>query len=385
MSQKPLEDIVVLDLSRVLAGPYCTMLLRDLGAEIIKVERPGTGDDSRGFGPFVDGKSVYFVSINYGKKSIALNLKEEGDRDIFLEFVKKADVLVENFRPGTMEKLGFSYQKLKNINSRLIYAAISGYGHSGPYSRKAAYDIIVQAEGGIMSITGNEGGSPVRVGTSVGDITAALFTANGIMSALYQREKTGEGQKVDISMLDSQIAILENAVVRYAASGKSPGPLGSRHPSITPFEAFKASDDWVIIAAGNDSLWAKFCRAIDREDLIEHPDFVSNELRTKNHKQLKEIIDEVVAEMTAEEVVELLSEYGIPTTRVNKIEDVFNHPQVKPRNMLLDVDDPVVGKIKIAGNPIKMSAAPEDEEINTAPDLDENRDELLKDYYDNQA
>ncbi|MFW5986575.1 MAG: CaiB/BaiF CoA transferase family protein, partial [Halanaerobiales bacterium] len=293
MNKKPLSDIVVLDLSRVLAGPYCTMLLRDLGAEIIKVERPGSGDDSRGFGPFVEGKSVYFISINYGKKSIALNLKEEKDREIFNEFVKEVDVLVENFRPGTMEKLGFGYKKLKEVNPGLIYAAISGYGHTGPYSSKAAYDIIVQAAGGIMSITGEEGGPPVRVGTSVGDITAALFTASGILSALYQREKTGKGQKVDISMLDSQVAILENAIARYGASGKSPEPLGRRHPSITPFEAFKASDDWVIIAAGNNSLWANFCRAIDREDLIEHPDFVTNEKSARNRDQLKQIIDEI--------------------------------------------------------------------------------------------
>ncbi len=252
---KPLEQLKVLDLTRVLAGPYCTMLLRELGAEIIKVEMPETGDDARHYGPFKANKSVYFLSINRGKESISINLKTEQGKQIIRELVQKIDVLVENFRPGTMEKLGLGYDLLKEINPRLIYAASSGFGHTGPEAKKPAYDMLVQAMGGMISITGWPDSPPTRVGMSIGDITASLFTAIGICSALYQRERTGEGQKIDIGMLDCQVAILENAIVRYQVDGVPPQPLGNRHPTITPFQAFKAKDDYIIIPVGNNNLW----------------------------------------------------------------------------------------------------------------------------------
>jgi len=380
--EKPLKDLVVLDLSRVLAGPYCTMVLNDLGAEIIKVERPDTGDDSRNFGPFIEGRSAYFISLNWGKKSITLNLKDEKDRKTFLGLVKKVDILVENFRPTTMKKLNLDYNTLKEYNDQLIYAAISGFGHSGPYSEKAAYDMIVQAAGGIMSITGEPGRPPVRVGASIGDIVAALFATVGILSAVYEREKSGKGKKVDVAMLDSQIAILENAIARYAVSGKVPGPLGNRHPSITPFEAFKAKNGWFIIAVGNDNIWAKFCKAIGREELIDDPRFKTNDKRTKNHDELIEIINNFVEDKKYDEVIELLDNHGVPAGPINDVEDLFNHPQVKARNMLVDVVDPESGKFTIAGNPIKLSDTPDEIEREKAPKLGENTEEIIKKYLD---
>ena len=233
---KALENLVVLDLTRVLAGPYSAMMMGDFGANIIKIEQPGVGDDSRAFGPFVGKESAYYMSLNRNKRSMTLNFKEQGARDLFKEMVKKADVVLENYRPGTMEKFGLGYDVLKEINPNLIYAACSGFGETGPYKLKPAYDIIVQAMGGIMSITGPEGGEPTRVGASVGDIIAGLFTTIGVSMALYHRAMTGEGQKIDVSMLDCQVAVLENAISRFLVNGEIPGPIGNRHPSITPFE-----------------------------------------------------------------------------------------------------------------------------------------------------
>ena len=251
----PLKGIVVLDLTRVLVGPYCTMVLSDLGARIIKVESPETGDDSRSFGPFIKDCSAYFMSLNRGKESIALNLKNKDDKKIFEKILAKSDVLVENFRPGTLDKWGYSWELLKKKYPKLIYASASGFGQTGPLKTLPAYDMVVQGMGGLMSVTGQPDGKPTRVGTSIGDITAGLFTAIGINAALFDRQKTGKGVKIDVSMLDCQIAILENAIARYFSSGEIPKPMGSRHPSITPFEAYKTKDSFIIIAAGNDKLF----------------------------------------------------------------------------------------------------------------------------------
>ena len=268
----PLSGITVIDLTRVLAGPYCTMMLADLGARVIKVETPHGGDDARHFGPFVEtpdgGKSAYFMSLNRGKESIALDLKKDADKVILESLLATADILVENYRPGAMEKLGFGWDRLHQAYPRLIYAAASGFGHSGPYSKRPAYDLVVQGMGGVMSLTGHPGGEPTRVGTSIGDITAGLFTTVGINAALFHRQNAGVGMKIDVAMLDCQVAILENAIARYAATGEVPGPIGARHPSITPFDAFKAADGYLIIAAGNDGLFAKLCGAVDRAELI---------------------------------------------------------------------------------------------------------------------
>jgi len=374
---KPLEGIKVLDLTRVLAGPFCTMLLQDLGAEVTKVEMPGTGDDSRHFGPFKEGRSLYFVSINRGKRSMTLNLKSEGGREVFRRLVAESDVLVENFRPGVMEKLGLGWEALHELNPRLVYAASSGYGHTGPDSQKPAYDILAQAEGGVMSVTGWPGGAPVRVGCSIGDITAALFTANGIMAALYQRESTGTGQKVDVAMLDCQVAILENALARYQVAGVPPEPLGNRHPTITPFQAYRASDDYIVVAMGNDNLWRSFCDEVGQPELADDERFATNHARTEHIDELNAIMEPLFASHRVDEWNELLAAAKIPHSRINTIDKVMSHPQVLARNMVVGVDDPVAGHVKIAGNPIKMSGFDDETTRPRVPELGEHTDEVL--------
>ncbi|MDY0152815.1 MAG: CoA transferase, partial [Candidatus Cloacimonas sp.] len=347
---KPLTNVRVLDLTRVLAGPYCTMTLSDLGAEVVKVEIPVTGDDSRAFGPFINSRSLYFLSINRAKKSVSLNLKTKKGKEILKELVKLCDVLVENYRPGTMEKLGLDYETLKEINPRLIYAASTGFGHSGPDSHKPAYDILAQARGGVMSITGQEECAPIRVGMSLGDITASLFTAIGINAALYQREKTGLGQKIDVAMLDSQVAILENALVRFQSDGASPLPLGNRHPTISPFQAYQASDAWFVIAVGNDNLWKSFCTALGKPELLDDLSFSTNRLRTENIGPLNSILQPAFGAKTAAEWLKIMEKAGIPCAPINDIEAVMHDPQVLSRNMIVEVEDRLAGTIKIAGN-----------------------------------
>jgi CoA:oxalate CoA-transferase len=282
MPDRPFSGLLVVDLTRVLAGPFCTMLLTELGARVIKVENPQGGDDSRGFEPFFQGQSAYFASLNRGKESIALDLKDAADRAVFLKLVGRADVLAENFRPGTLERLGLGYEALRAVNPRLVYAAVSGFGQTGPWGEKPPYDLIVQALGGMMSVTGQPGGPPTKAGTSVGDITGGLFLLAGIAAALYHREKTGTGRLVDVAMFDGQLAILESAIMRYAATGQVPGPLGNRHPSITPFEAYAAADRPLVIAAGNDALFGRLCTALGRAELSVDPRYVSNSARTRH-------------------------------------------------------------------------------------------------------
>ncbi len=373
---KPLDGIKVLDLTRVLAGPYCTMMLSDLGAEVIKVEIPGTGDDSRAFGPFLHNRSLYFLSINRAKKSVSLNLKSPKGKEILLDLVAKCDILVENYRPGTMEKLGLGYETLKAINPRLIYAASTGFGHTGPDSLKPAYDILAQARGGIMSITGYPDIPPTRVGMSLGDITASLFTAIGINAALYQRERTGFGQKIDVSMLDSQVAILENALVRYQSDGVSPLPIGNRHPTIAPFQAYKASDKYFVIAVGNDNLWKAFCEAIENPQLYADLSFSTNRLRTDNIGPLNSILEPAFASKTAAEWLIIMEKAGIPCAPINDIEAVMQDPQVLYRNMIVEVKDDMAGTVKIAGNPIKMTNVPESSIRDKVPEIGEHNSEI---------
>lgn len=377
--KKALENVIVLDLTRVLAGPYCTMILADLGAEVIKVEMPGKGDDSRQFGPYVNGESAYFMSINRNKKSITMNLKNEEAKKQFLKLVEKADVVVENYRPGTMEKLGLGYEKLREINPKIIYAASSGFGHSGPYSQRPAYDGVVQAMGGIMSITGAKGGKPTRVGPSVGDITAGLFTAVGILGALNYKNETGLGQKVDVAMLDCQVAILENALARYFTTGVSPKPAGNKHSSIVPFEPFETADGEIMIAAGNDSLWRKLCNEIGREDLAENEKFITNPLRAENYDELRPLIAERIVMKTTDEWQKILDAAGVPNGPINDIERVTKDPQVLAREMLVEIEHPKAGKMKIPGVPIKMSLTQGVVE-KAAPILGEHTDKVLKKF-----
>src|SRR5712692_2479905 len=286
----PLSGITIVDLSRILAGPYCTLLLAELGARVIKVQ-PAQGDDARQYGPFKNGKSTYFASVNRGKESIALDLKSPAGREIFDRLLDKGDALVENFRPGTMERLGYGWESLHPRYPRLIYAAASGFGHSGPYSHHPSYDMVVQGLGGIMSITGIPDGPLVRVGTSVGDLAGGLYTAIALNAAFLHRERTGDATKVDVALFDCQLALLENAIMRYTTTGEIPGPMGARHPSITPFEAFATADGNIIIAAGNDSLYVKLAQALERPDLAENPLFKTNALRNQHQEALKAEID----------------------------------------------------------------------------------------------
>lgn len=382
----PLAGVTVLDLTRVLAGPYCTMVLYDLGARIIKVERPGTGDDARAIGPFIESggerESAYFLSLNRGKQSIALDLKDDADRAIFEPLLARADVLVENFRPGTMEKLGYGWDVLHERHPRLIYAAASGFGHSGPYSRRPAYDLVVQAMGGIMSLTGTPGGPPTRVGSSIGDITAGLFTAIGVNAALFERAQTGVGRKIDVAMLDSQVAILENAIARYQATGEIPGPTGARHPSITPFEAFQTRDGFVVIAAGNDSLFARLCESVGRPELAEREDFATNELRTRNHEVLRGELETALSQETTATWLERLESAEIPCGPINDIAQVLADEHVRARNMLVTVPGPGDQPIEIAGNPIKFDGAEDPKTRPAAPKLDADRQRIVRDLGD---
>ncbi len=382
MSNGPLAGIMVVDLSRVLAGPFCTMQLVDLGARVIKVEQPQGGDDARQIGPFVAGKSAYFSSLNRGKQSIALDLKAEGDREIFEKLLRRADVLVENFRAGAMERLGFGWEDLHRRFPHLIYAAVSGFGHTGPYASRPAYDIVVQGMGGIMSLTGYPEGTPARVGTSIGDIAAGLFATVGIVSALVERGHSGTGAKVDVAMLDSQVAILENAIARYSATGDVPGPLGTRHPSITPFAAFAAKDAHVIIAAGNDTLFNTLCECLERPDLAGDPRFATNDLRTQNEAALRHELESVLAAQTVSVWLERFERAGIPCAPINDVRQVLSDPQVRARNMLVRVEDPQAGTLEMAGNPIKLSSHPDPDTRGPIPDLDGDRAALLREFVD---
>src|SRR5580704_15118459 len=335
----PLSGITIVDLSRILAGPYCTLLLAELGARVIKVEVPKTGDDARQYGPFKGGKSTYFASVNRGKESIVLDLKTPADRDIFERLLDKGDALVENFRPGTMEKLGYGWDTLHPRYPRLIYAAASGFGHTGPYSHYPSYDMVVQGLGGIMSITGAPGMPLVRVGTSVGDLAGGLYTTIALNAAFLHRERTGEATKVDVALFDCQLALLENAIMRYTTSGEIPGPLGARHPSITPFEAFRAKDGDIIIAAGNDGLWIKLTEALGHPELAQNPSYKTNPLRNQHQKQLKAEIDAILSTNTRDHWIALLETAGLPCGPVNNVAQAVSHPQVEARNMLVEVDD----------------------------------------------
>ncbi len=376
-STGPLDGLLVVDLSRVLAGPYCTMVLADLGARVVKVEAPDTGDDARHFGPFSNGKSAYFMSLNRGKESIALDLKAPDDRKIFEALVKKADVLVENYRPGTMDKLGYGWDALRALNPRLVYAAVSGFGHTGPYSRRAAYDMVVQGMGGIMSVTGYPDSGPTRVGTSVGDITAGLFGLGGILAAVIDRQRTGEGMMVDVGMLDCQVAILENAIGRYLADGEIPGPLGARHPSITPFEAFRTKDSHIIVAAGNQTLWSKLCEALGRLDLAADPEFETNHLRTQNAARLTGEIEKTLVTKSSAEWLTVIGDAGVPCGPINNVAQVVDDPHVRARNMIIRSHDPTAGEVRMAGNPIKLSQFDDPPERPAAPELDADRDAIV--------
>ena len=382
----PMEGIRILDLSWILSGPYCTMVLADLGAEVIKIERPGVGDGARGTGPFVrrlDGEeeSAYFGSLNRNKKGVTLNLTDDRGKALFLDLAAKADVVVENFTPGTMKRLGLDYAVLRERNPGLVYCAISGFGQTGPYAQRPALDIIVQAMGGVMSITGEPGGNPVRVGTSIGDIVAGLFAAVGICAALRERESSGQGQMLDISMLDCQVAILENAFARLFATGEAPGPLGTRHPAATPFQAFPTKDGWLVVAifGGSEAQWHLFCAAIGHTEWIDDPRFQTAPDRTQHIDFLEPAITAAMAQRTTQEWLDELLPMGVPCGPVNNLAQVAQDPQVLHREMLATLPHRRAGTWTHVGSPLKLSRTPA--RITTdPPELGEHTGEVLERY-----
>ena len=376
----PLKNLLVVDLTRVLVGPYCTMILSDLGARVIKIEAPEIGDDSRGFGPFIDDYSAYFMSLNRGKESIALNLKNVDDKKVFEKILAKADILVENFKPGTLEKWGFGWNEVSKKYPKLIYASASGFGQTGPLKELPAYDMVVQGMGGLMSVTGHPNSEPTRVGTSIGDITAGLFTAIGINAALYDRQKTGKGTFIDVSMLDCQIAILENAIARYLSKNEIPEPMGSRHPSIAPFEAFKTKDSFLIIAAGNDKLFKSLCEVLEIPNIANDEMYKTNSLRSQNIDKLKLIIEDKLQHKNTDEWIKVMENLKIPCGPIFNIKQAVENPQIKERNMIVKSFHKKIGEFKSAGNPIKMSTYKDEKTRGDIPDLDEHRDKILKEF-----
>ncbi len=375
----PLSGITVIDLSHVLAGPYCSMVLSDLGARVIKIERPGLGDDTRAFPPFRDGESAYFAAINRGKESIALDLKDDADRAIFEQMLPKADVLIENFRPGVMERLGYGWEDIHAKYPHVIYGAVSGFGHTGPEAMKPAYDMVVQARSGLMSITGEKDREPVRVGASVGDIVAGMFLGQGITAALFERTKSGVGRKVDVAMLDGQLAILEHAIAITSETGVPPTRTGARHPSITPFETFHARDGLFVIAAGNDALFARVCAAIDLGPLDKDERFATNAARCKHVKILKRLIETVTLTQDKAHWIAILDAAGVPTSAIQDVEQVIKDPQIIARNMIVEIGVAGGGKpFLAAGNPIKISGMDDTLENTCSPRLDGDRSTILE-------
>jgi formyl-CoA transferase/CoA:oxalate CoA-transferase len=373
-----LEGIKVLDLTRFLAGPYCSMILADFGAEVIKVERPGTGDGSRQWGPpFIQGESAYFLSINRNKKSITLNLQSEKGKTILHKMAASCDILIENFRPGTAQRLGADYATLSKINPKLIYCSISGFGQDGPYRRKPSYDIVAQAMGGLMSLTGEKGRPPVKIGVAISDIFAGMFATIGILGAVVTRNKMGRGQMIDVSLLDGIVSILSHQAGNFLASGVNPERLGSAHPTIAPYQAFKASDSYFVVAVGNDSLWKRFCQELSLNELMKDTRFATNPDRVKNRDELTQILENLFVTKTSREWVELIEAAGVPCGPVLSLSEVFEDPQILHRRMVEEIQHPKAGKIKVLGVPIKMSDTPAS--IRTPPPtLGEHSKEVLR-------
>lgn len=367
----PFDGLLVIDLTHVLNGPFGTQILCDLGARVIKVEPPGHGDDTRTYGPYLDGQSLYYSFVNRGKESVVLNLKDESDRHIFTNMLKQADVLAENFRPGTLEKLGFSWEQLQAINPRLIYASSSGFGHTGPMKDAPAYDTIIQGMSGIMMETGFPDGPPVRVGTSISDLCAGVYLFCGIASALYGREKTGRGAHVDIAMFDSTLTFLEHGMMSYIATHQTPKRLGNRHPYMAPFDVFTTADKPITICCGNDRLFAALCGALQCPELAVDPRFASNVLRVENQAVLKQAIEAVLNTQTSEIWLARIGEAGVPVAPLLSVDEAIALPQTAARNMMIEA-----GGVRMPGNPIKISGYPDPHIRPGAATLDQHGEQL---------
>jgi formyl-CoA transferase len=383
---QPLQDIRVLDMTRALAGPFCAMMLGDLGADVIKVEQPGTGDESRAWGPpFVGrpygpypGESAYFLAANRNKRSVTVNLKHPEGQRIIHRLTQTSDVLIENFRTGVLDGMGLGYEDLRRLNPRLIYCSISGYGRTGPYAERPGYDFIIQAEGGMMGITGPEEGPPSRVGIPIVDITAGMFAATAILAALRARDSSGEGQWLDLSLLDTQVALLTNVASNYLVGGVEPRRHGNAHPNLAPYEAFRARDRWFALAAANDRQWAALCAAIGRPELKDDPRFASNGARVSNRHVLHAALEETFTTRDADEWLAVLQQAGLPCGPINTVPDVFAHPQVQAREGVLTTEHPTAGTLRLPGFPYKMSGTPA-QVRRPPPRLGEHTEEVLSD------
>ena len=357
--QKPLTGLKVVDLSRFIAGPYCTMKLGDMGAEVIKVETPDRGDDSRALGPpFLEGESAYYLSFNRNKKSITLNMRDEKGKEILRRLIADADVFVENFRIGVTEKMGLTYEDVKKIKEDIIYCSVTGYGHNSPYREKPSFDVMIQGEAGLMSITGFPDGPPQRVGVAIADILGGFHAVEGILLALLVRNNTGKGQFVDVSLMDSIISILTYQAGNYLATGNAPQRVGNRHPMITPYESFETSDGYVIFAVGNQRLWETFVKALNREDLNEDPRFADMKSRNQHPAELKEILEKITRLRTTEDWVQVMEDAGVPCGRIRTIDQVLSDPHVDIREMVVEKEHPKAGMIKLTGVPTKLSLTP---------------------------
>ena len=372
-----LEGIQVLDLSRHLAGPYCSMMLGDMGADVIKVERAGVGDETRTWGPpFLGGESAYYLSTNRNKRSLTINLKDERGVKIVNTLAAKSDILVENLRGGRLEEIGMGYNALKAQNPGLVYCSISGFGHTGPDRDLPGYDFMIQARGGFMSITGEPDGPPTKVGVAIVDIATGMFSCSAILGALYAREKSGEGQHLDMALLDSQIALLANMGSSALCSGEVPGRWGNQHPNVVPYQAFEASDGYLALTIGNDGQWERFCKAVENPQWITDERFVNNPKRIEYREELIPLLDEVFLQKSVDEWLSLCAEADVPAGPVNTLDKVFQDPQALHRGMLEELPHPTAGTVKLAGTPLKFSDTPA--EVRTAPPvLGEHTDEIL--------
>ncbi len=376
--QSLLEGVRVLDLSRVLAGPYCTMMLGDLGADIIKIEAPGLGDDTRHWGPpfAPGGESAYFLCVNRNKRSLTLNLKSERGLEILKELIRQSDILVENFKVSTLEKWGLDDAALQKLKPGLIYCTITGYGYTGPYRHLPGYDFIIQAQGGVMSITGPEQGEPYKVGVAIADITAGLFACNAILAALYEHQRNGRGQRIDISLLDSQIAWLANVASNYLISGETPGRYGNAHPNIVPYQTFKAKDGYFALGIGNDSQWRQFCEKAGREEWAKELRFSTNADRVKNRSELIPLLDDLFAQSDIAHWLSILGAIGVPCGPINTIDQLMEDPQVQAREMVIEVEHPSAGTIRMVASPLKIPTSPPLVRL-PPPMLGEHTEEIL--------
>jgi crotonobetainyl-CoA:carnitine CoA-transferase CaiB-like acyl-CoA transferase len=378
MVEKPLAGIKVVDLSRFIAGPYCTMKLGDMGAEVIKVETTGKGDDSRALGPpFINGESAYYLSFNRNKKSIALNLRAEKAKEILHRLIREADVFVENFRIGVTAEMGLTYEDVKKIKPDIIYCSITGFGHNSPYREKPSFDVMVQGEAGLMSVTGFPDGPPQRVGVAIADILGGFHAVEGILLALLVRQKGGQGQFIDVSLMDSILAILTYQAGHFLATGEAPHRVGNRHPMITPYESFESRDGYVIFAVGNQRLWENFVQVLGRSDLNEDPRFSSMAERNRHPAELKEIIESITIEKTTEQWIQTMEEAGVPCGRIRTLDQVLSDPHVRVREMVVEREHPTAGLIKLMGVPVKMSLTPGEVAV-PPPTLGQHTLEILK-------